>query len=45
MQIDEEPFGPGRFRESIWFRLGAGEQSRQNTWEHHQHPQGKGSGA
>ena len=29
-EIDGEPFGSGRFRESIWFRLRAGERARQN---------------
>ena len=31
-EIDGEPFGPGRFLESIWLRVRAGERSRQHMW-------------
>ena len=31
-EIDGEPFVPGRFRESIWLRVRAGERSRQHMW-------------
>ena len=31
-EVDGEPFGPGRFRESMWLRLRAGQRSRQNVW-------------
>ena len=31
-EVDGEPFGPGRFRESIWLRIRPGERSRQHMW-------------
>ena len=31
-ELDGEPFGPGRFWESIWLRIRPGEQCRQHMW-------------
>ena len=43
--VQGAPFGPARFRESIWLRLRAGTSLEADHVEHHQHTQGQRHGA